>query len=159
MATATEVITKAIEEWVSENSAEDLRANTLELLDSARDEVVVKMAGFDNRWRQWEVRGRSNAVSNYIKTHATEAVNEWIATNVPNLPEMRQSLKDAFLEEYKHEYKRVLSSDLRDAARRAAQDDALGLVKEFTDQFGSPELVSVIEEDDEEEEEVESEWE
>ena len=79
-----------------------------------------------------------------------KTVKEWIATNVPKLPEMNQSLKDAFLNEYIHEYKRQLSIDLRQAAWQAAGEGAAEMVKEYTDQFGAPELIDVIFEDEEE---------
>jgi len=83
---ANAVLLQAVADWERTNTPEALRERVIELLNSKRDEAILKIIGFDNRWGRWEISSKDiNPISMTIQRAVEEAV--------PLLGDIAQNLK------------------------------------------------------------------
>lgn len=151
--TAEDIVKKSIEDWQVSNTEAKIKRQVKKLLDKGRDEIIVKMAGFDNHWGKWEVdhcNARQSQVNDYIKKIAQEGIREWIKDNLQNLPEMSEEMVAALLKDYKTIYLREVEKRLYDLTVAKAYEDAKQYVEEFTEKFGLPNVKFKLEVEDDE---------
>lgn len=60
-------ISKTVAYWQTKNNVEYVTEQVQKLLNSKRDEAILKLIGFDNNWGRWEVSSNNSMVGNMIK--------------------------------------------------------------------------------------------
>ncbi len=122
----------AIDSWHQKNTPEDLTKFIHQRLDKSKDEVLLKLMGFNSRWSGcWELdhcNGRSgNSIAGeYLKTVQLKAIQTFLADiAMPKLtPTQEKQLKSSF----SAEYVRRLKDELQRAASARATQDAKAII-------------------------------
>lgn len=116
-------IATAVESWKVAQDPEELKKTIFNKLDSKRDEVMLKLLGFNDSWGKWEVdhcNGRSgeSSIGDFLKTAQQKAIKEWLATSLPLTlsPKTLSSLQKSVQKEYELSIRRELHSAVRDKA-------------------------------------------
>lgn len=134
MATAREVVQKAIKDWQKKNTEQDIRSRTLALLDKAKTDLIAQEAGARYSFGRWEAIHFPSETSKLIKAKVQQAALEWIETALVDLPNPTAALKQEFLSAYKRVYKEAIKNYLADLAREQAQRDAQQLLAQFLEE-------------------------
>ena len=123
-------VVEGIDAWIATNPPEKLKADIFKRLDKSRDEIVLKLLGFDSRYGQsWELdhcNGRSgNSIAgDYLKTHQAAVVNEWLAQ--AKMPEMSQTLEKALtadaVDRYQYEFRKRFQEIIAAKAKQDAEE-------------------------------------
>lgn len=116
-------IATAVESWKVAQDPEELKKTIFNKLDSKRDEVMLKLLGFNDSWGKWEVdhcNGRSgeSSIGDFLKTTQQKAIKEWLETTFPLTisPKTLTSLQNRVQKEYEHYIEQGLRSAVRDKA-------------------------------------------
>lgn len=133
-----DVVKKFVTDWMEHWDQGRIRERVFSILDSRRDEVILKMAGFDDRWGKWEIdhcNGRMASVSKYIESIAQDVVKEWIDNNIDTFPKMTEELQVEILNEYKQIYLRNIERYVTDQSYDEASRTAVSLVAKFMQDY------------------------
>lgn len=116
-------IATAVESWKVAQDPEKLKKTIFDKLDSKRDEVMLKLLGFNDSWGTWEVdhcNGRSGEsyIGDFLKTTQQKAIKEWLETAFPLTisPKTLTSLQKRVQKEYEQCIEQSLRSVIRDKA-------------------------------------------
>lgn len=124
-------IDAAMESWLKERSGESLTRWVHSRLDSAAEEIVRALLGFEReawggRWRIDHCNGRKSVASDTLESQCRIAVTQWLTDNMP-MHMFVQPLEDADLkaiaEEARQLYRSTLRSKVREYASRRAEED------------------------------------
>ena len=125
-------IATAVESWKVAQDPEELKKTIFNKLDSKRDEVMLKLLGFNDSWGKWEVdhcNGRSgeSSIGDFLKTTQQKAIKEWLETSFPLTisPKTLTSLQ----KRVQKEYERCIEQSLRSAVRDKADKDLENLLR------------------------------
>lgn len=126
LASWEEALTEATREALgASGSAADV---VREILARKREEIVVKLLGFDSRWGEWDLdhcNGRSgdSAAGDYLRSRAGQAVKAWLDEQAGDLPELPKRAIDSLRREYLAAYESELGRALRQLAQSRARED------------------------------------
>ena len=120
-------IHKAIDDWHSLNTPEKISHKIHTLLDENREEVVLKLMGFNARWGdKWEVdhcnnRSGNSVIGNYMQTAQKKAIEDWIdSVGMPTLTAtVKKQIASSMRELYTTNFRRSIE---RLVQQRAEQD-------------------------------------
>lgn len=124
-----QVINEELNAWKKENLRQDKIAKYVrETLNKNRDQILLKLLGFDNRWSdgKWELdhcNGRSgdSIAGDILRQHVAQAVECWIKEQAfHDLPKMADSLKKELQNEFEHEFHKEALKILRQMASQYA---------------------------------------
>jgi hypothetical protein len=104
-----EVVGDAVDSWRKRNTPDVIRRRVRDVLNSRRDELIIKLAGFDNKWGRWELdhtNGRASTMDMYIREVAGNAVREWVRHSIQDLPIMTTEMQAALKMEYEDRFER-----------------------------------------------------
>ncbi len=131
------LITLILREWHEVNSPEAIREQIFERLNRSRDEILLKLLGFNkdswgDSWSLDHCNGRSgNSIAgDYLKKVQQEAVDSWLATTC--LPALSETQKKQIQSSFRSEFFSTLKDEIQIAARNKAKKLALELVDKMT---------------------------
>ena len=128
---ALNTITSAVHEWEQKNSPTVLKASVKKFLDAKKDEIVLKILGFDNTWTKWEInaqgREKSSITGYYIEKMGREAIDAWFSEI--KMPEMTATLRKEVEKEAMGNYEYRLREALRELASIRAHEDAKKIIE------------------------------
>lgn len=125
-------IHSAIKEWELSNNRVNIKNKIHESLNKAREQVLLKLLGFNNRWdNTWELdhcNGRSgNSIAgDYLKETQTAAIHAWL--DEVSLPKLTKEQQAQIMSSAKKEYMSSLNKYLRSAVQRKAEKDATAII-------------------------------
>ena len=130
-----ELYEEGIAEWVAkEGNPGEVKGHIKRLLDQGRDQILFGLMGFRKSWDKWEVdhcNGREPAVSQMLKSHVKQGLEEWLAEQAGDMPKPPASVLAMIREEYKKELSRTLVKQAKDQAWTDANDILNGLKDEL----------------------------
>lgn len=117
---ANAVLLQAVADWEKANTPKALRERVIELLDSKRDEAILKIIGFDDRWGRWELSSKdSSPIGMAIQNAVQEAV--------PLLGDIAQNLKIST--SLKNRLIKEATSQFEDSVNRAVYRNTQRLIE------------------------------
>jgi hypothetical protein len=122
--------------WRGQNTPESLQASVIRQLDQAREEIVMKLLGFNTRYDQkWELdhcNGRSgeSEAGTYLRNVQAAAIKKWLDS--VELPPMPAQLSRSLQRETVHAYNDRLRAELRSMAHKKAEADAKAYINALT---------------------------
>lgn len=144
MSTAHDVVVEAIEKWKKRNPEKKIQARVFEILNEARDSLVLQLIGFRKAWSGggYEIdRSRlKTTVSKLVEATVQDSVKDWIEGNITKLPQMTQELIEGYKEGYKEIYAMELEAALRKQAKERAWADAGDFLEQFLSDYGLPDV-------------------
>jgi hypothetical protein len=128
------VILSAIDKWKDKNKEDDITKKVHNLLDTNRNEITLKLLGFDNRWGSWELdhcNGRSgeSAAGDYLRKVQNDAIEDWLKQ--VKLPVLNKTLSTQMQKKLKEEYDQYLKRYLSDYAQAQASKDAKEIIDDL----------------------------
>ena len=129
-------ISKAVMDWESVNTPEEIKERTHSLLNKNCDEIVLKLLGFDTRYGQGfqldHCNGRSgNSIAgDYIRNLQGEAIKDWLGK--VKMPTMSVALKKSFESSMREAYTQELRRHVYTLVQQKAEEDAEELLKQLT---------------------------
>lgn len=146
MKKAKKIAEDAVKEWYAENGGKNaIRDRVFQMLDETRDEIIVKLMGFDNKWfGRWELdhcNGRSgnSAAGDFLREVAGDATKEWLANNgadLTNIPIPKNAIN-----ELKREYKRAIIAGIERTLETEARDRVANIAASIVDSISEDEIV------------------
>lgn len=130
-------VIEGIDDWVATNPPEKIKADVFKRLDKSREEIVLKLLGFEKDynggWKIDHCNGRSgNSIAGeYLKTHQTAIVNEWLAQ--AKMPEMTKTLEKSLTSGAVDEYQYEFRKRFREAVAAKAKQDAEELFSQISE--------------------------
>lgn len=107
-------IKKAIKAWQKQNSAKSITEEVHAKLNKNKEEVLLKLMGFDNHWGRWEVdhcngRNGNSPIGDKLKNIHNAAIEEWLhKISLPEPPpELIESIQKKYLNELEYCLKRT----------------------------------------------------
>lgn len=141
---------KAMAEWIAENAAseEQVRGRVRELMERHADDIVAKVAGFDNSWGRWEVdhcNGRMSQVTRFVSEAARAEFQSWLKEQAGgSLPALSAAQRKALRSDFVRERNDYARTALRELAQRAgaeiAESMVAGALGEATDEEADREV-------------------
>lgn len=136
---AESAIKKALDTWVKDNLENEKLDKYINVkLNEAKDKIVMKLLGFDDRWSKgWEIdhcNGRSgnSAAGERLRARIGKKLDEWL--NQVDLPEkIPQELMRNLKAEYETELRRSLSNEIIRRAEDRAKELAEQIMNEQID--------------------------
>jgi hypothetical protein len=142
------LVQNTINEWMAKNATEEaIERRVAGLLNSQRDDIIAKMAGFDNHWRKWEVdhcNGRMSPVSRFIEETARDAVHKWIEENIGSLPKMNEEMVKSLQADYKRTYLSIIKRRLENAAMNNADRDFNAVLDQCVEETDLSEIEVIL---------------
>lgn len=132
------VLIKAVTDWKSKNTPEDVTKKVTKLLNQNSEEIIYKLLGFNkDRWSggTWELdhcNGRSgeSAAGDYLRKVKQDAVEEWLRSiPIPTIP--ASMLKD-FKKTFQIEFNRRVEYQLSQLIDKEADKQVNELFKTIT---------------------------
>ncbi len=129
----------AVEKWKSENLTDEaIEMRITQLLDDKRDDILLKILGFDNHWGRWEVdhcngRDGNSFIGSSIKEMCQKAADKWVEDNFKTLPTIPKSLVKELRKEYLERVKRISRDKVYSIIEREESDEIEKLVFEVVD--------------------------
>lgn len=127
------LIEKAINEWHAKNQPEDVVEYIHKKLDKSRDEVLLKLMGFNkDSWRgAWALdhcnnRSGNSIAGDYLRSVQQDAINDWLSKVA--LPKLSKTDSNIIAASFKTEYVRHLKRAVLDYAEKKAKEHAQQLV-------------------------------
>ena len=127
------LIEKAIKGWHAKNQPEDIVEYIHEKLDKSRDEVLLKLLGFNkDSWKgDWVLdhcnnRSGNSIAGDYLKSVQQDAINDWLSKVA--LPKLSKTDSDRIAASFKAEYVRRLRRAVLAYAEKKAMEHAQQLV-------------------------------
>lgn len=120
-------ISTAMLEWSEEQTAV-IAKNVHKRLDQHRDEVLMKLMGFNkNSWGGgWEIdhcngRNGNSVISDFLKESQAAAVKDWVSQI--QMPAMTVAFKNKIAKEMQRHYEREIETSAYSVAKQKATDD------------------------------------
>ena len=127
------LIENAINGWHAKNQPEDLVKYIHKKLDKSRDEVLLKLMGFNkDSWNgAWALdhcnnRSGNSIAGDYLKSVQQDAINDWLSKVA--LPKLSKTDSDRIAASFKAEYLRYLKRAVESYAQKKADEHARQLV-------------------------------
>ena len=124
----------AVEEWLSEQSPAQLRREIRSRLDKSRNEILMKLMGFDfsfgNSWRIDHCNGRAEGslAGMALKECVGEEVKAWLQD--VGLPQLTQAETTHLKKTLHTEYLSTMTRELRAVVRTRAKQDLDTLIEQ-----------------------------
>ena len=141
--TYREVVERAAKEWTEAHASEQqIKYAVFERLDASRDQIVLKLLGFDKSWgRDFELdhcngRAGQSAAGDFIVSAANGAVKAWLAEQVGRLPDLSASARKSLIRFYHETLERELRRELARAAQERASEKAEEIMREVLGDLG-----------------------
>jgi hypothetical protein len=131
---------KAMAEWIAENAAseEQVRGRVREMMERHAEDIIAKVAGFDNSWGRWEVdhcNGRMSQVTRFVSEAARTGFESWLKEQAGgSLPALTAAQKKALRTDFVRERDDYARTAIRQLAQRTGAEIAEGMV---TDVLGN----------------------
>lgn len=122
----------AVEEWLSEQSPEQLRREIRSRLDKSRNEILMKLMGFDysysNSWKIDHCNGRAeySLAGKALREHVGDEVRAWLQD--VGLPKLTQGEATNLKKSLHTEYLSTMTRELRAVVRTRAEQDLETLI-------------------------------
>ena len=124
------IVTKTVDEWKEKNPPEQIKKDTLKLLNKNAEEILFKLLGFNkDDWGRGKFHidhcnGRSgeSAVGDYIRKHQQETIEEWLR-QAP-LPELSAALRKEITAEAEHRYRQAFREHFYQRVEDRAKEEA-----------------------------------
>lgn len=128
------IVQSAIEEWNEANDPENIRDMVFSKLNQSRNEILLKLMGFDHRFGRWEIdhcNGRSgnSVIGDILKNLYKEAITDWVKENYS--PSLTATQKQQIQSTYRAHYFDHLKRAARDLAEQKAQQNAQKIVDQL----------------------------
>lgn len=129
-------IDKAIADWHAVNTPESISQKIHVLLDKNREQVVLKLMGFNAQYgRNWEIdhcNGRSgnSPIGNYLERTQESAIKQWV--DEMKMPELTATVKKQIAGSLRETYARLMRQELDVLVRIKASSDAKELLESVT---------------------------
>ena len=128
------IVQAAINEWNRQNNLENIRDKVFSKLNQSRDEVLLKLMGFNDRWDQWEIdhcNGRSgnSVIADILYNLHKEALTDWVKENYS--PKLTATQKQQIQSAYRASYFEYLRKSVRELAEQKARENAQKIVDQL----------------------------
>lgn len=124
----------AVEEWLSEQSPAQLRREIRSRLDKSRNEILMKLMGFDksygNAWKIDHCNGRAEGslAGRALKECVGEEVKAWLQD--VGLPQLTEAETTQLKKTLHTEYLSTMARELRAVVRTRAKQDLDTLIEQ-----------------------------
>lgn len=121
------VMLEAVQSWQKKNTPAAITRSVHERLNENRDEIVLKLLGFDNSYGDYykldHCNGRSgeSVAGQFLHTVAKEAINSWLKDNF--MPALTEEQLLSIKASMQQEYHSLLRRRLLEAVRAKVETD------------------------------------
>lgn len=141
-------VSAAVETWRANNTPENIESTVHHRLNQARDDIVLKLLGFDREYsdsyRLDHRNGRQqhSIVGQHIASVQAEAIKKWLE-EVP-MPTLTPKMKKDLQGEMRASYYYALRSAAQDAAARQAKADMDSLCNQLLDKENVDKFLTLL---------------
>lgn len=144
-----DIASEALEEWWKDWVV-SYKTNIKKQMTDSMNANMFNVLGLERGWRgtEWKVsqtNGNHNVISDHLKAHAKERVDEFLKLILDFIPkEPPEEMRESAIKLYNEEFRAALRSKVSDAARQAAANFAEELVDALNfDELPPPEEVAI----------------
>lgn len=136
------IINESVNEWLQDQSPEQIRKKVFDALNEARDTIAPKLLGFtkDSWGRGWQIdhcngRAGESVLGDYLKKHQTEGIKVFLdQLNFAEVKPLTKTEIESIRKEYRYHLLRYVSDSIRekahaDAERLASQVSSTDIVQ------------------------------
>lgn len=141
------MLVQALETWKAKNTPALMTSQIHSRLDKARDQIVLKLLGFDNSYGGWHLdhcngRAGNSTAGDYLAQTQAAIVKEWLSTVA--MPELSQEDRDKIRNSMQDTYLKYFRDGLRNAMIAKANADIAVVMEAFSKSDAADKYLKVL---------------
>lgn len=139
---------QAVEAWKQRNTPQQLMQQVNSKLDKSRDEIILKLLGFNTSYSGWQLdhcNGRSgdSIAGEYLKRHQNAAIEDWLRRTV--MPALSDDRRESILRSMEQQYEKYFRECLSKAITAQASKDAEAVMAQLTQSHSLDKYLKMLE--------------
>lgn len=125
-------IASAVEEWKAAHTEESIKHTVTNLLEKNKEQMVLKLLGFNESWGKWELdhcngRAGNSAAGEFLRAVQQTAIEDWMAKLI--LPTVSKTATAEIQKSANQSYRYELEKRVREMAVAQANKDAQAIIQ------------------------------